>query len=481
MENTVVKQFYIYSVDKVFYNDIIIIIMIRIIRTIIRKNYEETGMNESKTIEFKREFTDDIKKTVVGFANSDGGTIYIGIQDDGSVVGVNDVDDTMLRMTNAVRDAIRPDVTLFVECNNEVMEDKEVVVVSVQRGTARPYYISKKGLRPEGVYVRQGASTVPATETGIRNMIKETSGDCYETARSLEQQLTFVKTADYFKRKKVAFEDNQRISLGLIGMDGAYTCLGLLLSEQCQHTIKLAVFEGSKKAVFKERKEFTGSLLGQVEDAYEYIELYNRTRAEFKGLNRIDRRDYPEEALREALLNAIVHRDYSFSASTLISIFEDRIEFVTVGGLVKGMTLDDIMLGVSILRNQKLANIFYRLNLIEAYGTGVPKIVESYEEADEKPRFDVTNNAFKITLPNRNFYANRLTHEHINASINRYTEREEQVLNLFDKKDYIVRKDVEEAVGVSQATAIVLLREMTKKGFIIKSGGGRLIRYKLKE
>ena len=180
-------------------------------------------------------------------------------------------------------------------------------------------------------------------------------------------------------------------------------------------------------------------------------------------------------------MNAIVHLDYSFSASTFISIFEDRIEFVTVGGLVKGMTLYDILLGVSILRNQKLANIFYRLNLIEAYGTGVPKIVESYEEADEKPRFDVTNNAFKITLPNRNFYANRLTHERINASINRYTEREEQVLNLFDKKDYIVRKDVEEAVGVSQATAIVLLREMTKKGFIIKSGGGRLIRYKLKE
>ena len=437
-------------------------------------------MNESKTIEFKREYTDDIKKTVVAFANSDGGTIYIGIQDDGIITGVSDADDTILRMTNTVRDAIRPDVTLFVECDIELREGKNVVAVTMQRGTARPYYIGKKGLRPEGVYVRQGASTVPATETVIRNMIKETSGDCYETARSLEQQLTFGKTAAYFKKRKVAFGEKQTVSLGLVGMDGTYTNLALLLSEQCQHTIKLAVFEGSKKAVFKERKEFTDSLLGQVEDVYEYMGHYNRTRAEFSGLERIDRKDYPEEALREALLNAIIHRDYSFSASTLISIFDDRIEFVTIGGLVKGMTLEDILLGVSILRNQNLANIFYRLKLIEAYGTGIPKIMESYEGYTERPQFDVTDNAFKITLPNRNFYVDKETGQIAGKGFP-FTEREERVIRLLDTKDFIVRKDVEEATGISQATAIVLLRDMTQKGVLEKVGSGKLVKYKLGE
>src|SRR5699024_11153931 len=126
-------------------------------------------------------------------------------------------------------------------------------------------------------------------------------------------------------------------------------------------------------------------------------------RAEFEGLNRIDKRDYPSEALREALLNAITHRDYSFSGSTLISIFDDRIEFVTIGGLVRGLTFDDIMLGVSALRNQNLANVFYRLKLIEAYGTGILKINESYAECAVKPQFEVTDNAFKITLPNINY------------------------------------------------------------------------------
>ena len=131
-------------------------------------------LTENKTTEFKREYVDDIKKTIIAFANSDGGTLYIGVNDDGTVCGVDNVDDTMLRVTNAVRDAVRPDITLFVECRNELADEKEIVIVTVQRGTARPYYLQGKGIRPEGVYVRQGASTVPATEAAILNMIKET-------------------------------------------------------------------------------------------------------------------------------------------------------------------------------------------------------------------------------------------------------------------------------------------------------------------
>ena len=362
---------------------------------------------ENKTTEFKREYTDDLKYAVVAFANTDGGKIYIGINDDGSVQGVKDTDGTMLRITNMIRDVVCPDVTMFTECAVEEIDGQPVIVVNVQRGTARPYYLSGKGVRPEGVYIRQGASSVPASETVILNMIKETSGDCYEDARSINQQLTFEKADAFFAGRKVSFGDQQKRTLNIIGADGTYTNLGMLLSDQCVHTIKLAVFEGSKKTVFRDRKELTGSLLTQLENAYSYIDQFNRTRAEFEGLDRIDKRDYPAEALREALLNAITHRDYSFSGSTLISIFDDRIEFVTIGGLVRGLSFNDIMLGVSALRNQKLANVFYRLHLIEAYGTGILKINESYSDCDVKPQFEVTDNALKITLPNINYAGER--------------------------------------------------------------------------
>lgn len=437
-------------------------------------------MIESMTTELKREYTDDIKYAVVAFANTGGGKIYVGINDDGSVYGVGSTDATVLRITNMIRDSIRPDVTMFTECVVETMEGKPVVVLTVQRGTARPYYLAGKGIRPEGVYVRQSSSSVPASESAILNMIKETSGDRYEDARSINQQLTFEKAENYFAKRNLPFGDQQKRTLNIIGSDGTYTNLGMLLSDQCVHTIKMAVFDGSRKSVFRDRKELTGSLLTQLEDAYSYIDQFNRTRAEFEGLDRIDKRDYPGEALREALLNAITHRDYSFSGSTLISIFDDRIEFVTIGGLVRGLTFDDIMLGVSALRNQNLANVFYRLNLIEAYGTGILKINESYADCAVKPQFEVTDNAFKITLPNSN-YAGERKDVIPPPKVKGKVDRQEILLRLAEERGYIVRKDVEGALKVSQATAILILRDMVEKGLLIKEGSGKLQKYRIAE
>lgn len=439
-------------------------------------------MMEGKTTEFKREYVEDIKYTAVAFANTDGGKIYIGINDDGSVQGVGDADAVMLRVTNMIRDAIRPDVTMFTECGVETIDGKPVVILTVQRGTARPYYLAGKGIRPEGVYLRQGASSVPASETAILNMIKETSGDCYEDARSLNQRLTFRKAEDYFACHELPFGESQKRTLGIIGKDGMYTNLGLLLSDQCVHTIKLAVFEGSKKTTFRDRRELGGSLLGQLEDAYAYIDQFNRTRAEFAGLDRIDKRDYPPEAVREALLNAITHRDYGFSGSTLISIFDDRIEFVTIGGLVRGLTFDDIMLGVSALRNKKLANVFYRLRLIEAYGTGILRINECYADCEVKPLFEVTDNAFKITLPNRNFTGERKeTTPAVPARRVDRAHRQDTILRLAKKQGAVTRKDVENALQVSQSMAILILREMVDKGVLVKEGTGKLLKYRIKQ
>jgi ATP-dependent DNA helicase RecG len=210
-----------------------------------------------------------------------------------------------------------------------------------------------------------------------------------------------------------------------------------------------------------------------LEEAYAFIDRFNRTRAEFSGLDRIDMRDYPPEAIREALLNAIIHRDYAFSGSILISIFDDRLEIVTIGGLVKGITLRDVMLGISILRNQHLANICYRLKLIEAYGTGMPKIMGCYDDYAVKPQIEATDNAFKITLPN----TNSKTAERIPGTAATFSEREMQVQRLFSKQGFIMRRDVEAAAGVSQSTAVVLLREMVEKGLIKKIGSGKLVRY----
>ena len=424
---------------------------------------------ESRTTEFKQEFTHDITKAVIAFANTDGGIIHIGIANNGEIIGVTDADDIILQASNSIRDAIKPDITLFVDYQQEVADGKTIVKIIVQRGTSCPYYLANKGIRPAGVYVRQGASSVPATETAILRMIKETDGEKYEDIRSLNQDLTFAETETYFKAQELPFGPSQHKTLKLTNADGIYTNLGLLLSDQCVHTVKLAVFEGDKKTVFKDRREFTGGLLKQLNDVYEFIDRYNRIGSVIDGLHRVDMRDYPNEALREALLNAFVHRDYSFSDSTLISIFDDRIEFVSIGGLTRGITFDDMMLGISVARNRNLANVFYRLKLIEAYGTGIPSIMRSYSNFFIKPFIETTDNAFKITLPNTNE-----SHENVKLS-----ENEMAVIALFKDNAYIVRKDIESALNISQTMAIRLLKELVDKRKILAVGNGKNTRYVL--
>lgn len=449
-------------------------------------------MTESKQIEFKREFTSAIKYTAVAFANSDGGKIYIGIDDDGNAVGVAEPEATALRVGNLVRDAVLPDLTRFTDCAVESIGGKSVVVLTVRRGTARPYYLAGKGVRPEGVYVRQGAASVPASETEILELIKETSGDCFEDARALEQRLSFAKAEEIFGKKGVEFGAAQQRTLGLVGADGMFSNLGVLISDQCFPVVKIAEFDGSTKSVFRDRREPTGSLLAQLEETLNILERANATRAEFSGFYRIDTRDYPEEALREALFNAFVHRDYSVPAPTLISIFDDRIEIVSFGGLLRGTSLGDVMLGVSVLRNRRLANIFYRLKLIEAYGTGILKINECYAEHAVKPKIEVSEHAFKITLPNVNFSKSHggnggvagtpcevreTSAAAIYGNAARVAERERRLVALARERGALVRADVESALGVSQASAILILREMLRKGLLVKLGAGKNSHY----
>lgn len=431
-------------------------------------------MIENEITEFKREYVDDIKKSVIAFANTNGGSIFIGIDNDGTPVGVEDTDDCQLKLSSSLHDSIRPDVTMFTDIKVVVMDGKNIVKISVQRGTARPYYLSGKGVRPEGVYIRQGSANVPASEERILSLIRETAGDNYETERSLTQELTFDTADKYFAERSLPFGTEQKRTLHLISEDGTYSNLALLLSDQCEHTIKFAIFEGSVKTNFKDRREFSGSLFKQLEETYSYIGQFNHIRSEFEGLRRIDIYDYPIEAIREALLNSIVHREYSYSASTLISIFDDRMEFVTIGGLPKGISANDIMLGISVPRNKNLAEVFYRLHLIEAYGTGMPKINECYYESDVKPTVEITDNAFKITLPNFNYCTVRSSKESANLS-----EREKAIIDYLKDNAYITRPVVQELTKCSQTTAISTLTRLVEKGYIVKSGNASATKYSL--
>lgn len=438
------------------------------VRMVIERDRKSDNMElfESEIIELKEIYTTDLKKEIVSFANTNGGTIYIGVHDNGTIVGVDHADFVIQQIANSIRDSIRPDISMFTSIELLKDENKSYIKVTVDSGTKKPYYLSDKGLKPTGVYVRSGTTSAPASEDAIRMMIKMTDGDSFETNRSLIQELTFNSLSKEMERRKLEFTGVQMKNLGILSPDGIFTNMGLLVSDQCRHSIKFAVFQGTDKLVFKDRKEFTGSLFEQLAEAYKTIDFYNGTMASFHDLLRTDERDYPEDAVREALLNAIVHRDYSFSGSTFINLYSDRLEFISLGGLVPGLSLEAAMLGASQSRNEKLANLFYRMKLIEAYGTGISKIISCYKGKSEQPVFESVEGAFQVILPN--VHARNLSMEDA-----KYLP----ILQLFEYKKEITRSDVETVLGSGTTHAINIVKEMLDKSLIEKVGNGRLTRY----
>lgn len=428
---------------------------------------------ETENIEFKSQVTDEIYKEVIAFANTDGGTIYIGIDDNGNAVGVDNIDETYTRITNGIRDAIQPDVTMFVKYT---LQDNQVVKITVGEGSYKPYYLKSKGLKPSGVYIRQGTSSAQASPEQIRQMIKESDGDNFEDDRCLEQELTFDSAEAAFKCYDVEFSAEKYRALGITQND-MFTNLALLLSDQCLHTTKIAVFKDEFCTEFRDSKEFGGSVLKQFEDSVNYLALCNKTTSTIKGVVRIDKQDYPEEAIREALLNALVHRDYSFSGSIIINVNESKMEFISLGGLLPGLSPDDIRLGVSQPRNKKLAEIFHRLRLIESYGTGIRRIFKLYENFPVQPVIEVTANAFKIVLPNMN---SSNVKETVNTTL-AITPQMQTVLDFIEENGQITDSEVQELLNIRNTRAYTLMKEMEKKNLISIIGRGTNKKYVKKD
>ena len=427
---------------------------------------------ETENMEFKSQFTEEIYKEVIAFANTDGGLVYVGIDNEGNAIGLSNVDDEYIRITNGIRDAVMPDVTM---CVKYMIQDNKVVRITVSEGTNKPYYLKNKGLKPNGVYVRQGSSSVPASYEQIRQMIKESDGDVFEEARSLEQNLTFEAAEKAFKRYGVEFGTEKYRVLGITQKsDDIYTNLALVLSDQCPYTTKIAVFSDVTCTVFRDSKELGGSIFKQLEDTINYLAICNKTSSVIKGVERTDRQDYPEEAIREALLNALVHRDYSFSGSIIINVNDKKMEFISIGGLLPGLSTDDIRIGISQPRNKNLAEVFHRLRLIESYGTGIRRIYKLYENCDAQPTIEVTPNAFKIVLPNMNEAAPLVPDE------GAITYQMKKVMDYIADNGHATDTELEEILEVKHTRVYNLTREMKELGLLRIEGRGKSKKYLLK-
>ena len=360
------------------------------------------------------------------------------------------------------------------------MQKNHVIRIEVGESSCKPYYLKSKGLKPAGVYIRQGTSSIQASPEQIRQMIRYTAGDIFESMRSIEQELSFEEASKAFDKYKVDFCEDKYIALGVRDIqDDLYTNLAWLISDQCMHTTKVAVFADEMNTIFKDSKEFCGSVFRQLNDAYSYLMLCNRTVSTFKGLERMEKQDYPEEAVREALLNALVHRDYSFSGSIIVNVNDNRMEFISIGGLLPGLSEEDIRSGISQPRNHRLAEIFHRLKLIESYGTGIRRIFHLYRECGAQPIIEVTSNTFKLILPNMNLAVNTENSAPVQPAHFTVTPQMKSVLDYLTEYDEIGDRELQELLNVKRTRAYLVARQMCEAGLISSTGRGANKKYRL--
>ncbi len=430
---------------------------------------------EDQETELKIELTKDIKKEIVAFANTNNGTIYIGIDDNGKIIGLKQAEKDLEALSGMIREGIKSDLTLYTKIYIERVEDKDIIIVKVSEAPNKPYYLSDKGLKSSGVYLRHGNVSVQANEEVIKKLLIESNSNSFENNVSNMQDLHFEYLKDIFKIHNIEIDDNKFKTLNIVNLNNEYTNLGLLLSDECPYSIKCAIFNGNSKLEFRDRKEFRGSVLKQVNDTFEYLDLYNKTKGKIVGLERIDTKDYPEYAIRESLLNAVIHRNYNFTGSILVSLFDDHLEFTSLGGLVKGISIEDLYNGVSESRNPNLANIFYRLKYVESFGTGIGRIMESYKEYDKKPLITNTENTFKVTLYNVNYIK-----ENSVKILPTNLTQEEQIIEYLKKNNKINRLIVESLLDVSKTRANDILNKMINDNILIQNGAGKNTYYVLK-
>jgi ATP-dependent DNA helicase RecG len=421
---------------------------------------------ESVTVEFKETWTERVKPTMIGFANTLGGDIFFGVSDDGSVKGLSPSErDLIIRSaTSFARHGCHPPMDALISAKVLTAARKKILVLHVEPGQNRPYSTNATDLTSKSVFVRTGAANSGANRDEIVSMIQENNPIRWEARVSPRQDLSFSQAQSLFASHGVPFGKEFWRVHGLQDENGNFTNLGMLLSDQNTAGIHLAVFDAEGKVSSISR--FPGSILLQMQTVRNRLDEFNPAHVRKTNLQeREEKFPYPQHALREGLTNSLAHRDYSQPVETAVNVFPDRIEFVSYGGLPFGLTVEDAMsLGVSALRNPGLAEIFLRFHWMERIGSGFADIWRDYAKEPEQPSLTCLPKTIKLVLPK--------TLEPAGES------RKDQLLGLFAGQTVLSRAEIENLLHLERSAVGNLLRGLVSEGLLERLGKGPGTRYR---
>lgn len=338
---------------------------------------------ETNRIENKEQLNEDFEQEVIAFLNyKEGGIIYVGIRKDGQVVGLKDVDLTQLQVKDRIKNNIQPSTLGLFDVVVETINNKEVIKVVISSGTEKPYYLRKKGRTPEGCYIRVGSSKERMTERMIDDMYSKRIKNTLKEIDSPRQELTFNQLKIYYEEHGLKLNDNFLQNLDLLTSEGKYNYNAFLLADANNVSIKLVKYLGTNKMDLVENQEYGyRCIITATQRILDRLDAENTVYAkiEYKGRKEVEMID--KAALKEAVINAIVHNDYSYGNSPIVELYSDRIEITSAGGLPQELSQEEFLEGVTAPRNKELIRVFKDVDLIENIGSGVLRILDAYDKS----------------------------------------------------------------------------------------------------
>ena len=417
-------------------------------------------MCETRILEFKETITNTFLKTVSAFSNYNGGTILFGVDDDGNVKGLSDVKQACLDIENKINDSITPQPNYTLELQN----NDHTIKLTIKSGLQKPYLYKSKAYR------RNDTATIEVDTLEFSRLVLDGKNISFEELPCKDQELSFEILHRKLKEniQIQTFNQDTLKTLNLYdNVNGFNNAAGILADKNHFPGIDIVKF-GENISIIQKRSTFENtSALDVYEKAIDVFRDYYQYEV-IQGADRKMIEKIPEAAFREAIANALIHRVWDVNSHVRVSMFDDKIEVVSPGGLPAGITAEEYLSGkLSVLRNRNLANVFYRLGFVEIFGTGITRIKQLYAESLVKPDFEVSENTIKIVLPVFKTNAN-------------LTEDEKVIYKFLSKIMPKLIREIAPYVPFGKSKTTQLLKTMGEKGVVAVEGKGKGTKYIIK-
>jgi len=432
-------------------------------------------MTETNRIEFKRELTDDldIEKEVIAFLNyKEGGYIFIGIDKEGHTVGVEDPDGCMLKLKDRIKNNISPSAMGLFDIATETKDGKSIVKVTVASGMDKPYFKTKYGMTPRGAFIRVGTSVEALPQEQIDRLFAMRTRNSISKIVSNRQDLSFEQLRIYYDERSKRLNDNFKRSLELITKEGEYNYVAYLLADENNNSIKVAKYSSLDRCDLIENNEYGYcSLIKATKSVLTKLEIENKTAARITPMERVETPLWDRVAVREAVINAIVHNDYSFEVPPKFEIFPDRLEITSAGRLPESLSREEFFTGISIPRNKELMRIYRDLDIVESLGSGIPRILRAYGE----DCFRFTDNFIRITFPAS------VQIDHVSATVSatenatenateKTNKTQQGILHLIKENKYLTYDEITKQLSLERTTVWRNIKKLQEKGLLRRVG-----------